>query len=123
MVLVAVLERREETRLGCRLIDLIGEKEKILLQLASCWPIGEKQREVLCLLVALERKKDRGCWRIDLFGKKKRNYCSLLIAARWEKRGGPKFCGWLARADHGWEKAAGCGRGAEEENSWLLQLA
>jgi hypothetical protein len=35
MVLVAVLERRGETRLGCRLIDLIGEKEKILLQLAS----------------------------------------------------------------------------------------
>jgi hypothetical protein len=42
MVLVAVLERRGETRLGCRLIDLIGEKEKILLQLASCWSIGEK---------------------------------------------------------------------------------
>jgi hypothetical protein len=29
-VLVAILERRGETRLGCRLIDLIGEKEKIL---------------------------------------------------------------------------------------------
>jgi hypothetical protein len=57
MVLVAVLERRGEARLGCRLIDLIGEKEKILLQLASCWSIGEKQREVLCLLVALEREK------------------------------------------------------------------
>jgi hypothetical protein len=28
MVLVAVLERREETRLGCKLIDLIGEKKR-----------------------------------------------------------------------------------------------
>jgi hypothetical protein len=29
MVLVAILERRGETRLGCRLIDLIGKKEDI----------------------------------------------------------------------------------------------
>jgi hypothetical protein len=45
MVLVAILGRRGETRLGCRLIDLIGEKGKILLQLASCWSIGEKKGE------------------------------------------------------------------------------
>jgi hypothetical protein len=47
MVLVAILGRRGETRLGCRLIDLIGEKGKILLQLASCWSIGKKKERVV----------------------------------------------------------------------------
>jgi hypothetical protein len=95
------------------------------------WRKTERSALLACFLG--EGKRIGAAGVLTCLGKKKRNYCSLLIVARWEKRGGPKFCGWLARADHGREKAAGCGLGTirklaalicfglrEKDGCWLL---
>jgi hypothetical protein len=67
--------------------------------------------------------KERGYWPIDLFRKNEKKLLQLAYCCRWEKRGGRKIM-WVACSCRSWlEKAAGCGRGAEEENSWLMQLA
>jgi hypothetical protein len=48
MVLVAVLERRGETRLGCRLIDLIGKKRKDIVAAPFLRVDWRKRKEWCC---------------------------------------------------------------------------
>jgi hypothetical protein len=55
-------------------------------------------------------------------GKRKEITAACLLLLDGEKRR-PKIMWVACSSDHGREKAAGCGRGAKEENSWLLQLA
>jgi hypothetical protein len=47
--------------------------------------------------------------------------CLLLLDGRKEEA--QNYVGGLLVQIMAGKKAAGCGRGAEEENSWLLQLA
>jgi hypothetical protein len=56
----------------------------------------EKNRErCSAFLLPWRGKKERGYRRIDLFGKKERNYCSLLIAAPWRKEEAQNYVGGL----------------------------